>query len=424
MLFNLAYLAAIALVSPLLLYRAARHGKCRRGWSSKLWGRVPVPEANGGRIWFHAVSVGEVNLVAGLVGRLRERRPDLDLVISTTTVTGYELALKRFAPERVFYCPLDFTWAVRRTLRIVRPDALVLAELELWPNLIRIARHQGVPVAVINGRLSAASHRGYRRIRRIVTPTFARLSLVAAQGEIYAERFADLGTDPAVIRVTGSMKFDDAPRCRDAEAICQFRRLIAASDDHHIFVAGSTQDGEEAIILRAFAGLSEQFPHLRLIIVPRHAERFHAVAAEIERAGFRCRCRSGLDQPMDRWDQRTVVLVDSIGELRSWWGLAAVAFVGGSLGNRGGQNMLEPAGYGAAVCFGPNTDNFRDIVQELLRADAARVVEDAESVSDFVAEMIRAPQEAARMGKAACGIIERHQGATDRTIEHLQTILP
>lgn len=424
MLFNLAYLAAVVLASPWLLYRMLVQGKYRRGWGSKFWGRVHVPQAAGTRIWFHAVSVGEVNLVAALVQRLRERHPELDLVISTTTVTGYELALKRLPADRVFYCPLDFTWAVRRTLRSVRPSVLVLAELELWPNLIRLARQHGVAVAVINGRLSEASHRGYRRVRRLVAPTFGRLSLVAAQDPMYADRFADLGTDPTAIRVTGSTKYDDAPRCRDTDAVLHFRRLVAAGPEHAILVAGSTQAGEEAIVLRAFAALAEQFSQLRLIIVPRHAERFGAVAAEIAQAGFDCRRRSDLDEPAECWDQSTVVLVDSIGELRSWWGLAGVAFVGGSLGNRGGQNMLEPAGYGAAVCFGPNTANFRDIVQELLRYDAARVVQDAESLSDFVAEMLRDPRSADRMGEAARAVIGRHQGATDRTIDHLQSLFP
>lgn len=424
MLFNLAYLAAILLASPLLLYRTLAHGKYRRGWRAKLAGKVNVPPATGFRIWLHAVSVGEVNLIASLAKRLRERHSDLDVVISTTTATGYELARKRFPPERVFYCPLDFTWAVRRTLRTVRPDVLVLAELELWPNLVRITRQSGIPVAVINGRLSEASHRGYCRLRALVAPTFSRLSLVAAQDQTYADRFADLGTDPTVIRVTGSTKFDDAPRGRDTEAIAHFRRLIAARDEHAIFVAGSTQAGEEVIVLRAFEDLAADFPQLRLIIVPRHAERFDAVAAEVERAGFGCRRRSEVDAPADHWDQRTVVLVDSIGELRSWWGLASVAFVGGSLGNRGGQNMLEPAGYGAAVCFGPNTRNFRDIVAELLTADAARVVQDAETLRDFVAEMLRDRQAADRMGEAAQAVIARHQGATDRTLDHLQSILP
>lgn len=424
MFFNLAYLAAILLASPVLLYRTLAYGKYRRGWQAKLRGKVAIPPAAGTRIWLHAVSVGEVNLIAALARRLRERHADLDLVISTTTATGYELALKRFPPERVFYCPLDFTWAVRRTLRTVRPNALVLAELELWPNLIRIARQSGIPVAVINGRLSEASHRGYRRFRWIVAPTFARLSLVAAQGQTYASRFADLGTDPAVIHVTGSTKFDDAPRCRDSEGVAHFRRLVAAREEHAIFVAGSTQAGEETVVLRVYAELAAAFPQLRLIIVPRHAERFDAVAAEIDRFGLECRRRSELHSPADQWDERTVVLVDSIGELRSWWGLARVAFVGGSLGNRGGQNMLEPAGYGAAVCFGPNTRNFRDIVAELLAADAARVVHDAETLRGFVAEMLRDRQTADRKGAAAQAVIARHRGATDRTIDHLQAILP
>lgn len=422
--FNLAYLVAIFLASPVLVYRALRQGKYRHGWDAKLRGRVQIPETNQPRVWFHAVSVGEVNLIGGLVAGLRQQRPDLDIVVSTTTVTGYELALKRFPADRVFYCPLDLSWAVRRTLRSVRPDALVLAELEVWPNLIRHARRRGASVAVINGRLSESSYRGYRRLRRWIAPTFARLSLVAAQDPTYADRFAALGTDPNAIRVTGSTKFDDAPTSRDTEAIHGFRRLLAVHPGQEIFVAGSTQAGEEAIALQAYAALAARFPRLRLIIVPRHAERFDSVAAEVRRAGFRCRRRSELHEPAHDWDPRTVVLVDSIGELRSWWGLATVAFVGGSIGSRGGQNMLEPAGYGAAVCFGPNTRNFRDIVHPLLQDRAARVVTDTASLAEFIAEMLSDPAQAARLGEAARRVILRHQGATERTLEHLQELLP
>ncbi|WP_164104024.1 3-deoxy-D-manno-octulosonic acid transferase [Candidatus Laterigemmans baculatus] len=424
MLLNLVYLVAILLASPVLASRAIRQGKYRRGWQAKLRGRVELPEPTRPRVWFHAVSVGEVNLLGGLVARLRERRPDLEIVVSTTTATGYELALKRFPPEHVFYCPLDFSWAVERSLRTVRPDALVLAELEVWPNLIRQAKRHGIPVAVINGRLSETSFRGYQRLRPLIAPTFARLSLVAAQNETYADRFARLGTDPAAIAVTGSTKFDDAPLSRETEAIRSFRRLVAAAPEQPIFVAGSTQAGEEAVALEAYAALLERSPELRMILVPRHAERFDEVAAEIQRHGFLCRRRSELAAPAREWDPRTVVLVDSIGELRSWWGLATVAFVGGSLGSRGGQNMLEPAGYGAAVCFGPNTRNFRDIVEELLAARAAEVVTDRDALVEFVARMLATPEQAERMGAAAREVIERHQGATNRTLEHLEKILP
>ena len=414
----------------MLLYGAIRYGKYRRGWSAKLLGHVHVREKTGRRVWLHAVSVGEVNLAEGLINRLliaaeQHHVGPLDVVVSTTTVTGFELAKKRFPAQTVFYCPFDFTWAIRNTLRRVRPDLIVLVELEIWPNWLRIARQQEIPVAVVNGRLSERSFRGYQRVRSLVRRTFSRLSLVAAQDATYAERFAQLGTPESQIHVTGSTKFDDAPLTRDTDQVRALRTLAGVGEDHLVFVAGSTQAGEEAIILKAYKQISGRFPHVRLIIVPRHAERFEAVAIEITQAGFDCRRRSKLvDVQIDfDWQAQQVLLVDTIGELRGWWGLADVAFVGGSLGNRGGQNMLEPSGYGAAVCFGPNTRNFRDIVSELLAHDAAQVVTDADSLAAFVSQMIESPELAKQHGGNAQQLVQRHQGAGARTTDLLLDLL-
>lgn len=419
MFLNFVYGLILLACSPILVYRAVKHGKYRRGWREKLWGHVNVPEATGPRFWFHAVSVGEVNLLGGMIASLREQIPQADIVVSTTTATGYELALRRFPQERVFYSPLDFTWAVRRVIHRVRPDCIVLAELEVWPNWIREARRNSIPVAVVNGRLSLSSFRGYQRIEYLVRPTFARLTLVAAQSDVYAERFRAMGVPPSALHVTGSTKFDDAPLTRHSATIDTYRQLIGANQDLVLWIAGSTQAGEEAIAMNVYRELQKDFPQLRLVCVPRHAERFDSVANEIVQKGFHCRRRSLLSAPQQTWDAETILLIDSIGELRAWWGLADIAFVGGSLGSRGGQNMLEPAGYGAAVCFGPNTQNFRDIVAELLQHQAAAVVSDQESLQAFVRQAIDHPDWARRLGENAQQVIQNHQGATRKTIQLL-----
>lgn len=423
MLLNLMYAVLLLAVSPWLLVSAVRHGKYRQGWGAKLAGRVQVPPATGPRVWLHAVSVGEVNLLTGLTNHWKQSRPDLDVVVSTTTVTGFALAKQRYPADRVFYCPLDFSWAVRRTFQIVKPDLLVLAELELWPNLIAQANRRGVPVAIINGRLSERSHRGYRRFRPLLRPSFSRLSLVAAQDPSYAARFLDMGTPADRLVVTGSSKFDDAPLSRETAEILAIRKRIGWRADQPIFIAGSTQAGEEEIALQLYTALSRQYPQLRLVIVPRHAERFAEVANLIEQAGWQCERWSRQANLAADWSADRVMLVDTIGELRNWWGLADIAFVGGSLGDRGGQNMLEPSGYGAAVCFGPNTQNFREIVQRLLAADAAEVVADEDALTAFVKRMLDQPRLATERGARAQQVVRQHQGATEKTVQLLSELL-
>jgi 3-deoxy-D-manno-octulosonic-acid transferase len=430
-LLNLVYLTALVAALPWLAYARLRYGKYREGWSEKFWGRVPRRDSRGPCVWFHAVSVGEVNLLAPLIERWERQHPAWDCVISTTTQTGYALAVKRYAPRRVFYCPLDFTWAVRRALRRVRPDVLVLTELELWPNLIELARERGIQVAVVNGRLSERSLRGYQRIGWLARRTLSKLNLIAAQDETYAERFRSLGALPECIHVTGSVKFDGAQTDRGNSNTRRLAALAKIAPDDIVFVAGSTQAPEESLALAAFLNLAELHPRLKLIIVPRHPERFKEVAETIDRAlagrPMTWRRRSELNEPQ-RTDASAsapgprVLLVDAVGELGAWWGTASVAYVGGSLGKRGGQNMIEPAAYGVPTSFGPNTANFRDVVQLLLARDAAVVVHSGEELQRFVERCLHEPAWAAELGARAQTLVREQLGASDRTIALLEKL--
>ncbi|QDV70271.1 3-deoxy-D-manno-octulosonic acid transferase [Rosistilla carotiformis] len=423
-LLNIVYLLVAIVVSPILVWRSVQTGKYRSGWSAKLFGNVPSRDGDAPCAWLHAVSVGEVNLLTNVVKRLAQARPDMQIVISTTTATGMQLARSRFPDHCVFYCPLDFSWAVRRAFRRIRPNVLVLSELELWPNLICIARQKQSEVVVLNARLSERSFRGYRRVASLLRPTFRRLSLVLAQDETYARRFLQLGVDHSRIRVTGSIKFDGARTDRHAPDVIALRKLSAASKDQIVWIAGSTQSPEERIALDVYRRLSSRFPQLRLVLVPRHPERFHAVADQVVGAGMKLRRRSELQTPAESWPSDTVLLVDTIGELGCWWGLADIAFVGGSMGSRGGQNMLEPAGFGAAVSFGPNTKNFRDIVAQLLAADAATVVNDKAAMEQFVSNCIENPVARRQQGQRAQVLVVGGQGAIDRTISVIEQMLP
>jgi 3-deoxy-D-manno-octulosonic-acid transferase len=419
---NLIYVALLLLLSPYFVYQAIWRHKYRHGFAAKFLGFVPWRRSDRLCVWLHAVSVGEVNLLGPLVAEIERRHPDWECVVSSTTLTGLALAKTRYPQLSVFYCPLDFTWAVNTAMRRVCPDLLVLAELELWPNLVAAARRFGAPVAIVNGRLSDRSFRGYRLVRPVISRVLGGVDLVAAQTPEYARRFAALGADPEKIRVIGSLKFDGALTDRGNAQTVRLRKLAGFTSDDVIFLAGSTQAPEEELALATYRALLPQWPRLRLVLVPRHPQRFDEVAALLDKNGLPWQRRSTLSTTADPLAR--VLLVDSVGELGAWWGTTDIAFVGGSLTRRGGQNMLEPAAYGAAVSFGPNTWNFRDMVAELLAAEAAQVVHGGPELTQFVRRCLEDPAWTAALGRRAKALIARQLGATAKTVDLLEALLP
>ncbi|MEN0112079.1 MAG: glycosyltransferase N-terminal domain-containing protein, partial [Planctomycetota bacterium] len=300
-LLNAGYLAALVLASPAIAWAAWRKGKHREGFAAKLLGRVPRRGGDAPCVWLHAVSVGEVNLLGVLIDELRRRRPGWEIVVSATTKTGHDLARRRYGAEHaVFYCPLDFGWATGAAVRRVRPDLLVLAELELWPNLIDSVKRlggadgRGGRVAIANGRLSDASFRGYRRIGALVARTLSRVDRIAAQDAATAERFVALGAAYERTSVTGSLKYDGAETRRDNPRTESLRALARFDERDTVWLAGSTQAPEEEICLRVFRDVHEDHPELRLVLVPRHPERFDEVAALLDASGLPWRRRSNL----------------------------------------------------------------------------------------------------------------------------------
>lgn len=421
-LLNVVYLLVLLAASPWLVYQAIRKGKYREGFAAKLLGRAPRRASEKTCLWLHAVSVGEVNLLATLLKEIAAQKPDWECVISTTTMTGMALAKKKYPRLTVFYCPLDFSWSVRAAMRRIRPDVLVLAELELWPNLIRAAKECGAGVAVVNGRLSEHSFRGYRRLGPLVRRLLGQIDLVAVQDETYGGRFRELGAREDTLCVTGSLKYDGAETERDNPNTTRLARLAGFTSDDIVFLAGSTQEPEEALALAAFRELSAAWPRLRLVVVPRHPDRFGAVGRLLETSGLAWQRRSRLEAEGANPDAR-VLLVDAVGELGAWWGTARIAYVGGSMGSRGGQNMIEPAAYGAAVSFGPNTWNFRDIVAAMLAHEAAEVVHDGDELTAFVRRALEDPHWAAALGQRARELVKSQLGATRRTVERLATLV-
>jgi 3-deoxy-D-manno-octulosonic-acid transferase len=423
-LLNLVYLAAIVAFAPLIAWQALRTGKYREGYREKLRGLVPRRSGDATCVWIHAVSVGEVNLVATLLRELRRAHPNWQFVVSTTSRAGYELAQKKYADLTVFYCPLDFTWAVRNAMRRVRPTLLVLAELELWPNLIAAAKRYGARVAIINGRLSDHSFPRYRRIRPFVARVLRKVDLIAAQNAESATRFRSLGAPAERVHATGSLKYDGAQTDRNNPRTIALRELAGFADEDIIFHAGSTQEPEEQIAVEIFRRLSMDYPRLRLVLVPRHPERFDDVARLLYESHLPWSRRTELAShpPAEPEAAARILLVDTIGELSAWWGTANIAFVGGSFGSRGGQNMIEPAAYGAAVAFGPNTWNFRDVVSSLLAADGAVVVHDAAELEAFIRRSLMDPAYAAALGSRAQKLVESQLGATARTVDLIEAL--
>lgn len=418
---DVGYASLLTAAAPYIALRAARTGRYREGWAERVLGRVPELAADQACIWMHGVSLGEVQLLRPLVqhfdGLDRNR-----VVLSTSTLTGMQVAKKSLPNITAFYCPLDFSWAIKQAIARLKPRLIVLGELEVWPHLIGLATTQNIPVAVVNGRLSDRSFRGYSRFRRWLQPTFARLSLVAAQDETTAERFRNMGVAAERVFISGSLKFDNVNADREHSEVVARKKLVGLERRHRVLVAGSTQDPEEQAALEAVTHLLPKFPDLKLIVVPRHPERFEEVDQLLRRGPLKVIRRSQLTKPCSA-DDWQVLLVDSVGELKWWWGAAELALVGGSFGTRGGQNMLEPAAYGAKVAFGPNVWNFREIVRSLLEKDAVWQLHSLDALTDWIKDSLSDPLAGQARTQRAIQLIRSHQGATDRTCGLLASLL-
>jgi 3-deoxy-D-manno-octulosonic-acid transferase len=415
-------LAVGMLVSlPYWLLQMARHGKYSKGLSERL-GRVPsrlrLPARDEPVIWIHAVSVGEVLAVAGLVEELRHRLPRHRIFISTTTDTGQALARKRFGEEHVFYFPMDFAFAIRPYLRALRPQLVVIAETEFWPNFIQSAHAGGARIAVVNARISDRSWPSYRRFRGLLRRLLANVDLFLAQTPKDAARLQDIGASPERVRVAGNLKFD-IPAPAPTAIVESLRKSLTADAAGPILVCGSTVDGEEPLLLKAFENVLVQHPRAVMVLAPRHPERFPAVAALLEKMPIRFWRRS-------EWNEEAltggVLLLDTIGELAALYALADIAFVGGSLVPRGGHNILEPAQHGVATVVGNHTENFRDIVSLFQSRDAVRIVGPAELPLVWM-ELLANDGERIALGQRAAETMRSQIGATARTVDALQELL-
>jgi 3-deoxy-D-manno-octulosonic-acid transferase len=406
---------------PYWLFQMARHGKYRKGLAERLGrvaSRLQLPGVKPPIIWVHAVSVGEVLAIGGLVEELRRRFPGHRIFVSTTTDTGQALARQRFGESNVFYFPMDFAFAIRPYLRSLRPRLVVIAETEFWPNFLRMAHASSARIAVVNARISDRSWPSYRRFRQLLRRVLANVDLFLAQTQEDASRLQDIGAIPERVRVTGNLKFDIAVPAPPA-IVESLRKSIAASGAGPVLVCGSTVDGEEPLLLKAYENLRVQHPRAMMILAPRRPERFTAVAALLEQMSIHFRKRS-------EWNGETlaggVFLMDTIGELAALYALADIAFVGGSLVPHGGHNIIEPAQHGVATVVGNHTENFRDIVSLFQSRDALRIVGPAE-LPLVLLELLANDAERIALGRRAADTMRSQIGATAKTADALEELL-
>jgi 3-deoxy-D-manno-octulosonic-acid transferase len=424
-LYNFLYSVALGLTMlvslPYWLFQMVRHGKYGNGLAERL-GRLPsrlrLPRGDERAIWVHAVSVGEVLAVAGLVEELQRRFPQHRIFISTTTDTGQAIACKRFGNANVFYFPMDFAFAIRPYMRALRPQMVVIAETEFWPNFLRLAHAGGARVAVVNARISDRSWPNYQRFRGLLGKVLGNVDLFLAQTSNDASRLRDIGASAERVRVAGNLKFD-IPVPVPPAIVEQLRNSIAESGAGPVLVCGSTVEGEESLLLKAFENVLVQHPRAVMILAPRHPERFAAVAALLEKMSIQFWRRS-------LWSGEAlsggVLLLDTIGELAALYALADIAFVGGSLVPRGGHNILEPAQWGVATVVGNHTENFRDMVSLFQSRDAVRIVGPAE-LPLVLMELLANDAERKALGQRAADTMRSQSGATARTADALQELL-
>jgi 3-deoxy-D-manno-octulosonic-acid transferase len=430
--YSLLLTLGFILLLPRFAIDAWRTRKYVTGLSERL-GKLPtLAQSDRPLIWLHCVSVGETEAARPLVDALREKFPSHRLVVSTTTVTGQQVAQRAFAEHSaaVFYFPIDWTWVVRRVLGSLRPAAVLIMETELWPNLLRECRHQSIPVALVNGRISQTSFGRYKLIGPFMRRVLNGISMALMQSDQDAGRIRDLGIPDERVLMCGNLKFDSASVSNnDAAKTESLRERFAFEENDRLIVAASTHAPEERIVIDAFKRirLSHHNERIRLLIAPRHPERFDEVAELILSSGLKCARRSANLAESDTICD--VVLLDSIGELRAVFPLADIAFIGGSITPHGGHNMLEPAAHGVCVVTGAHTHNFTAVTKALLEADAIVQLPElsptdaAAALASIITNLLADSGRRREVGEKARAVCDRNRGATERAVNVIAALL-
>lgn len=423
LLYNLSFPIALLLLLPSHLMRMIRRGSYRSNFGERLARYSPEVKnrlQNGHWVWMHAVSVGEVLIALKLAKVMRQHQPEIQVVLSTTTATGRSTArAANLDWVQLIYNPLDFSPFIRRALSLIRPRALILVEAEVWPNLVSEAQVRGIPIALVNARVSPRSEKRYRAARAFVAPLFNQLDMICVQEEEDEQKWKSFGVRQVKIHCPGSIKFDDLGKGPVPERP-EFRQILTdlgISQDAPVLLGASTHPGEEKILADIAARLRTRYPDLLLLLVPRHVERRDEIVTELTAAGYDVRLRSS---PTTASTERPAILiVDTTGELREWYTFGTVVFVGKSLTVQGGHNPLEPISGGKPVLFGPHMHNFAGMQRRLVEAGATLPIQTPDDLETAVAELLANPAKREELVARASRILERHRGATERTRELL-----
>lgn len=431
LLYSLLFTVGFIALLPRFILDVFRHGKYAAGFGERM-GRIPFVEVRGAPvIWLHCVSVGEAQAARPLARAILQRYPSHALVVSTTTLTGQNLAREVFRDDAaaIFYFPFDWAWTVRRTLSKINPAAVIIMETELWPRFLSECRARRIPVALVNGRLSPRSVRRYQFVRHFISRVVNDLEITLMQSEMDARRISSLGISRKRVHVTGNVKFDAATNGGELVLTAEFRERFHFREARPLLVAASTHSPEERIVIEAFKQLRATLAgkDARLLIVPRHPERFGETAALLASSGLTWARRSDAPKPTET--EAEAILLDSIGELRAVYPLASIVFVGGSIARTGGHNVLEPAAAGACIVTGSHTTNFASIVHSFLETDALvqlPPLSEADAPSALASvfeELLSDDERREAIARRARGVLERNRGATERTVKLLGEIL-
>ncbi|HEV2209080.1 MAG TPA: 3-deoxy-D-manno-octulosonic acid transferase [Verrucomicrobiae bacterium] len=429
-LYNIVFQLLFLLSSPYYLWRMQRRGNWQEGFAQRFGkydSKFKQAITNRHTLWLHAVSVGEVNVCTQLIAALEPRLPNLKIVVSTTTTTGMG-ELQRKLPSRVsrIYYPIDARRFVTRALRSVRPEAIVLVEAEIWPNFLWKAQDMGIPLFLVNARLSQRSFPRYLRLRALFGPLFASFTGVGAQNESDAAKLRQLGCRAEAVQVVGSLKFDAAALSDKRELdVAAMLRQIGVPAGAPVLVCGSTHAGEEALIAEQFLRLRAQFPDLFLVLVPRHFERCSEVGRELSARGVKFIYRNEVtNNTRLASGEVECLLVNTTGELKYFYREASVIFVGKSLTAQGGQNPIEPGALGKAMVFGPHMQNFAEVVRSFVTRHAAVQVRDAAELEKVLGELLSDADRRERLGREALAVVRENQGGIERTadmiVRHLE----
>ncbi len=408
---------AVIMLLPYIIYRVIRYpDEYRQRFG--IYPAVTGDRFKGKRvIWVHSSSVGEVNAAKPLIMSLKREHPGAKILLSTMTGTGQLIAKKSSGADEVIYFPLDLKWVVEKALDVFRPALFIMIETEIWPNFIREAKKRGVPLMIACGRVSSRAYRRYMLLKPFFRDVLGKVNMFSMQTALDAERIINMGADPMVTKITGSIKYDQAAGLAVPEAARQrMLKLMGFGPGDRIIVAGSTRRGEEEIILKSYEEIRRSFPDARLVIVPRHLNRISGITGILRRMNIACIKRTELSDN-GRVNRGEVILVDTMGELLKIYSVADIVFVGGSLVRIGGHNILEPACLGKSVIFGPYMDNFLEIAELFVNKSAAVRVESGRELTFVLLNLLKKPAERERLGRNALDLIRRNKGSSGRNAE-------